>query len=136
MANDIVQPEDVSKDMLLSLFRAAYMDVSLDSDGDIMLKDVYRSWVFPSNDGRLIRLMSQFNVNPKASHADKLAYVNKVNDEIVLIRACVTANGSIRYDYHISVQGGTTRQGIVMAVKRFYSTLNTALEQDDRHVLG
>lgn len=131
-----INPSDVSKDTLLKLYHDASMEASLDDDGDICVHDDYNAWVFPSPDGREIRLASYFTVNPLASQEAKLEYVNKVNNEVKLVRAYVRSNGHFGFDYYIYVDGGITRDLIVRATRRYYSCLEYALKQDEDDVVG
>lgn len=39
MAEEVIYPENLSKDLLKSLLLDAYMDVTVDNDGDILVKD-------------------------------------------------------------------------------------------------
>lgn len=137
MADDIILPENLSKEMLLSLFQAAYMDVSLDEDGDLVVKDTYRQFVFLDNDEkRYVQLVSMFRSNPDATLEAKLAYANRVNDEIVFVRASVTDKGGFCFDYYIPIQGGITKSAIVFALRRFASALKTALGRDTENVVA
>ena len=136
MTDDLVTPELVSKDMLKTLFTDAYMDTSLDNDGDIVVKDTYRSWVMPNTDGTWIRLYSLFKSNPAASAEDKLAFANRLNDELIILRAWVTDAGGFGFEWYIPVEGGITKKAIVFAVKRFHHLLESAVAKDDKNVMG
>src|SRR5262245_17580667 len=103
MADEILHPKDISRDALYELFNSALMNVSIDSDGDIRVEETYGCWVFPQPDGRYIRLMSQFRANEGASLPDQLAFANKINDELRLIRAYIKENGGFGFDYYIAV---------------------------------
>ena len=136
MPDELVTPETVSKDMLKTLFTDAYMDTSLDDDGDIVVKDSYRAWVMPAQDGIWIRLYSLFKSNPAATPEDKLAFVNRLNDELVILRAWVTESGGFGFEWYIPVEGGVTKKAIVFAVKRFHHLLQSAVNKDDKNVMG
>ena len=97
----------------------------MDTDGDVIVKDNYRCYLRPDPDGRLISVYAIFGCQPNASQADKLAYVNRVNDQVKLIRASVSSNGKFFFDYYISVEGGVSRRSIVMSVRRFFSCLGS-----------
>ena len=136
MADEIVLPETVTKEMLQTLFTDAYMDVSTDTDGDIVIKQSYRGYVMPANDGRWIRLYSLFKSSETATPEDKLAFVNKVNDELIILRAYVTDNGGFGFEWYIPVEGGITKRAIVMAVQRFHRMLDLAIGKDVKNVVG
>jgi len=136
MADEIVHPQDISKEMLHSLFTDAYMDASFDSDGDLMLEERYRLWVLPHPEGSQIRVMSLFRANPSSSLSDRIAFANSVNDDLVVIRAYVREDGSFGFDYYIPVEGGTTKRNIVMATKLFASLLDAVARKDVDDVMA
>ena len=136
MADELVYPEGMSSDLLKHLFEEAYMEVTVDTDGDLIVKDNYRCYLRPDPDGRLISVYAIFGANPAAVDATKMAYVNHVNDQIKLIRASVSASGKFFFDYYVSVEGGVTKRAIVLAVRRFFGCLNQALREDTENVVA
>ena len=136
MSDEFIYPEGISIDALKTLFQEAYMDVSVDTDGDLVVKDNYRCYLRPDPDGRLISIYAIFGSNTEALQPDKLAYINLVNDQVKLIRASVSANGKFFFDYYLSVEGGISKRSIVMAVRRFFSCLGSALREDTGNVVA
>jgi len=103
---------------------------------DLIVKDNYRCYLRPDADGRLISIYAIFGAAPEAADPDKLAYINRVNDQVKLIRASVSANGKFFFDYYLSVEGGISKRSIVMAVRRFFSCLGSALREDTSNVVA
>jgi len=136
VSDELILPEAINSDVLKKLFEDAYMDVSVDTDGDLIVKDNYRCYLRPDPDGRLISIYAIFGSNPASVDQDKLAYVNKVNDQVKMIRASVSANGKFFYDYYLSVEGGITKRAVVLAVRRFFSCLSSALKEDEGNVVA
>jgi hypothetical protein len=136
VSDEFIYPEGISTDALKVLFEEAYMEVSLDTDGDLIVKDNYRCYLRPDTDGRLISIYAIFGASAGAVDADKLAYVNRVNDQVKLIRASVSANGKFFFDYYLSVEGGISKRAVVMAVRRFFSCLGSALREDTGNVVA
>jgi hypothetical protein len=137
MPDEVVRPPEVTKEMLHDLMEAAYMSVSYDGDGDVIVKEVYNIWLFPDNEGRRIWLMSSFRTKPEKSDAERLEYVNRVNDSLAMIRAFVKQGGAgIGFDYYIPVEGGITKQAIVLTVRTFARVLQSAIAQDNTDVLA
>ena len=135
MPDELIQPETLSKSALQELFEAAYLNVTIDDDGDLVVKERYRSWVLPDEEGRWIQLASFFAADPTASLADKLAFVNRVNAEVVVIRAYVTAHGGFAFDSFIPVEGGIPKRSVVLAVRQFHHVLEAVGCKDDGDVL-
>jgi hypothetical protein len=112
------------------------MNVSFDDDGDVRVEETYGCWLFPHSEGRYIRLMSQFRPNPEALMPDRLAFVNKVNQEVMMIRAYLKENGGFGFDHTIVVEGGISKRTIVATTRTFLSLLGEATRQDTDDVLG
>ena len=136
MSDEFIYPEGINTESLKALFEEAYMEVSLDTDGDLIVKDNYRCYLRPDTDGRLISIYAIFGANAEALQPDKLAYINLVNDQVKLIRASVSANGKFFFDYYLSVEGGISKRAVVMAVRRFFSCLGSALREDTGNVVA
>jgi hypothetical protein len=134
--DDFIYPEGISADALKKLFEEAYMEVSVDTDGDVIVKDNYKCYLRPDPDGRLISFYAIFGAADGAADPDKLAYINRVNDQVKLIRASVSANGKFFFDYYFSVEGGVSKRAIVMSVRRFFSCLGSALREDTANVVA
>ena len=135
MADEIVTGENLSQDMLKQLFEDAYMDTTVDTDGDIIVKDGYKCFLRADPQGHWIRAYSIFRDSEEASQLDKLEFVNHVNDELVIIRASVASNGALVFEHYIPVEGGITKRAIVFAVKRFLSGLPAAMSRDTANVI-
>jgi hypothetical protein len=136
VSEDLFLPEQVNSEALKKLFEEAYMETSIDKDGDVIVQDNYRCYLRPDQDGRLISVYAIFGTQESASMADKLAYVNRVNDQVKLIRASVSSNGKFFFDYYIAVEGGITKRSIVLGVRRFFSCLGSALKEDTGNVVA
>jgi hypothetical protein len=134
--DEFIYPEAINSDTLKQLFEEAYMEVSVDTDGDLIVKDNYRCYLRPDQDGRLISIYAIFGAATTAAEADKLAYINRVNDQVKLIRASVSSNGKFFFDYYLSVEGGISKRSIVMSVRRFFSCLGSALREDTGNVVA
>jgi len=135
-AADLVYPENVTKEGLRDLFVAAYMDATLDEDGDVLVKESYRSYLVPSQDAAWIRLYSPFKGSESATLEDKLAYCNKINADMIIVRTYVTDKGGFIFEEYLPVEGGITKRAIVLAVRRFHRMLESAIRADDKNVMG
>ena len=136
MAEEILNAEGVNTDVLKEMFDAAYMETSIDSDGDVKIKEKYSCYLRPDPDGRLIAVYAIFGAQAEASQQAKLEYVNRVNDQVKLIRASVMKDGRYFFDYYVAVEGGTTKKAVVLAVRRFLSCIEAAMQQDTDNVVS
>jgi hypothetical protein len=64
-----------------------------------------------------------------------MRFVNRVNDGLMMIRASLTSDGRLYFDYYIPIEGGITKKAVVLAVRRFLSYLAAAMEQDTDNVV-
>jgi hypothetical protein len=133
---ELLYPENITKEGLRDLFVAAYMDASIDEDGDVLVKESYRSYLVPSQDAAWIRLYSPFKGNEATALEDKLAYANKVNADLIIVRAYVTEKGGFIFEEYLPVEGGITKRALVLAVRRFHRMLESAIRADEKNVLG
>jgi hypothetical protein len=136
VSDEFIYPEGINADSLKQLFEEAYMEVSVDTDGDLIVKDNYRCYLRPDPDGRLISIYAIFGAAAEAAPPDKLVYINRVNDQVKMIRASVSANGKFFFDYYLSIEGGISKRAVVMSVRRFFSCLGSALREDTGNVVA
>jgi hypothetical protein len=120
MNDDLVTPENLSKELLRSIYDQAFLETSLDSEGDLRVHDGIRCFVFPRDDR--VRLFCMFKFDAaNATPEKRLEMVNRVNCEYIMVRAASGANDSLVFDHDIIVKGGVTKAQIVHATKRFLS---------------
>jgi hypothetical protein len=136
LADELLLPEGVSVEALQKLFDENFMDTAIDSDGELIVSDTFRCYLRPDPDGRLILVYAVFGAAEGAQDADKLAYANRVNDQVKLIRASVAASGRFSFEYYFPVEGGVSKQALVLAVRRFFRCLNKAFDQDLANVVA
>jgi hypothetical protein len=127
MTDELITPENLSKELLKSTLDAALMDTSYDNEGDICVKEGIRCWVIPNAKFKdRIKLITIFGFEPGASQAQRLECANKINREYIVVKAYVGTNDSLVFEYDILVAGGITKKAFVLGVKRFCSIPRTA----------
>ena len=134
--DQLVTPDNLSRELLAEVFEAAYLDVSYDSDGDLVVRDGFRIFVLPAKHKRWIKLWALFRSKEGAGHLAKLQFANRVNDELVIVRAAVNGSGGFSFEHYIHVDGGISRKNIVMATKMFMSCVSSVGEKDDADVIA
>ncbi len=109
---------NVSSDLVKSVFDAAFMDASIDSDGDVLVKNAVRVFVrVPEKKDRL-RMFCLFGFKSNSSLAAQLQCVNMINAEYIMV--CASAqNGKLIFRYDLLIGSGITKKTLVMALKRF-----------------
>jgi hypothetical protein len=135
VSDEILFPSDIDVSELQQLFEDAYMDASIDEDGDLTIEDEYRCFLRPDLDGRMLAAGAIFGARSSADERARLRFVNRVNDGLMMIRASLTSDGRFYFDYYIPVEGGITKKAVVVAVRRFLSYLAAAMDQDIEDVV-
>ena len=130
MSDEIITPENVSKEILKSLFDSAFMETSFDSEGDLRVKDDISCWVLPSANKERINLISNFSFTENSTRLERLEAANKLNTDWAIITAIVGLNDNLRFSYDIFIGGGVTGKDIVLATKRFLAIPRPAIAQD------
>jgi Putative bacterial sensory transduction regulator len=131
VAAEPITQENLSKPLVKSVYKAALMDVKLDEDGDVMVRDTIRTWVFPNKDR--IRLMAQYGFKMDAPLQQKLKLANRINDDYIIIRAIVTGKNQelLKLDYYLLVGSGMSKTNLVRATRRFMSIVPQAVKEHD-----
>gem|GEM_PF-724770 len=127
MTDDLITTENLSKELLKSVFDAAFMDASYDKDGDLLIQEKCRCFLFPDQEKRRIRLHTQFGFKPSSSELQRLECANLINKDYILVRAAVGRNNTLLFTYDVSLDGGVSKKALVLLVKRFCSIPHTAV---------
>jgi len=129
MQDEMITPDNLSKELLKSVFEAAYMDVSYDKDGDVKVKEKVTCFVFPNEKWKdRITLCAIFGFKPNATPTQRLECANRINSEYAIIRAVVGKNDTLRFTYDILLEGGgVSKKALVLKVKRFCSIPHDAV---------
>lgn len=119
MQNDLITSENLSPELIKSVFDAAFMDATLGEDGMIIVQDDIRVRVRPDIERKdRIRFMSIFGFKENSKPISRLECVNRINNEYIMIRASVH-DELLVFDYDFYIVGGITKKALVMALKRF-----------------
>jgi hypothetical protein len=133
---DLITPETVTKEDLHALFEQAFFTTRFDSDGDLVVKDRYNTFVMPAEDGRHIRLMSLFGAKEGVALDAKLRLANRVNEKLLLVRSYVDEGGRFVFEHYIWLEGGVTKRNVVLATRSFQHVLSRLGELDEEGCLS
>lgn len=128
---------NLSVDRLKAVFDAAYMDTEIDSDGDLRVQDLLGCYVTPVESGEWIILTTHFSARDGSTRRERFEFVNRFNNEIAVIRACVNHSGSFTFDYYVPVDGGISPKALVRATRFFLMALANGIRTcDNVNVVG
>ena len=119
MSPETITSENLTRELLKSVFDGAYMATSLDSDGDVVVREQCNCIVIPDKEKRRIWLLTQYGFKPTATDIEKMICANKINKDYIMVRA-VVVDKILRFAYDIILDGdGITPKSLVLLVKRF-----------------
>lgn len=128
MTDELITSDNLSKELLKSVFDAAFMETSYDSDGDLKVKDRVNCFVLPNMERKdRVRLVTIFSFKAGTSELQRLQAVNRINDEYIIVRAVVGENDALRFTWDIPIAGGITKKAFVLAFRRFCSIPHDAV---------
>ena len=121
MSDVLITADHVSRDLIRYTFEAAFMDFELDSEGDVCVKDGCNVHVLLDKERNRIALICQFTFKSSSSEMQRLEAVNKINMGYLFVSASARPQDTLRFEYDIFLDGGMSKKGLVLAVKRFAS---------------
>lgn len=117
---ELLHEDEVSAPMLLRLFRQAYMPVESQPGERLLLTtdSGTRLQVAVDTGRRLVSFMVMYEMHPDAALADKLAFVNRVNDRVVFVRFSLLDDDMLHVDHQLPYDGGVTAAAVMGCVRR------------------
>ena len=130
----LITNENVSKELIKEVFDSAFLDTGYDQ-GDLFIKETWRTWVFVDEKNRFLSVNLYFNLNLSSSLADRLDYVNYVSKEFILVKVALY-DKTIRFGTYIWLEGGVSPKNIIKTYKAFLMVIEEALNTDRKNVLA
>jgi len=134
---DVISDDTVTPVFLFDLFDAAFMKPEFRDERTCVriIDDSQPLNVRKNSDDTLVYFSVGYSCRESATLADKLLYVNLVNDSLKLVRASVMNDGGIWFDAYVNVDGGVTRKNLVLCTKRIASAIRAALSKDEKDLI-
>jgi hypothetical protein len=138
MSDEILTPDKITTSFVKQLLEDAYLEVEVDEDGDLRVKDgAERCFVIRSSQGPdRIKFLAYWKESATATRAGKLEYVNKVNEELIGPKAYARERGGIGFEHYLFLEAGVTKRSIVSALKMFLRMQGAAVAKDTTDVIG
>lgn len=128
MTEELITPENLTKELLKDALDAAFMDTSYDADGDLRVRDRVNCLVMPNEERKdRIQLIALFGFKPETSELERLRAVNRINTEYIIVRAIMGKRDNLIFTWDLPVNGGLTKKAFVLAVKRFCAIPHAAV---------
>ncbi len=134
MNDEIINPMNVTQDLLMDYFNKAYFETSLDDKGSLFIKDKFRIFIDIHKKKTNITFSVNFNIQDNASLSDIVEYTVNVNKALLQIKA-VPLTKVITIEYDLWIEGGAIVKNIIAAYRSFVSQVSAAISHDKKRVL-
>lgn len=134
MNAELITSDTLDNDVLRELFDAALFDYHLDDDGDVVVQDQFRVLVTHHNN-RYIRFTSFFRVRPETPEELAHSLCNRINDELIILRASIHDSETLVLDWYLPVFSGVSKRTVVMAFRKFVELLGLIGQYDVEDVI-
>lgn len=125
MTEELITPETLSTSLLKEVFDQAFMETVIDPDGHLKVIDRIKAHIRPREDR--IYVFAVFGFRPETPTERRLEFVNRVNQEYIIVRATSNDNNLLLFDHDIPVAGGISKKAVVLRVQRFCSIPHAAI---------
>ena len=131
---EVLLEDEVTTSNLHQLFKRAFFKTSLDGDGDVVVQtDGPRVVVIVNQQNKLIKFMCLGGFKESVGLETKHAFINKLNDEIILGRFAVPENRPELWiaDYYLPYEEGVPAFQIVSVLRLVSRIVPSALRTSD-----
>lgn len=137
---EIIDDGDLSIEKLKDVLDRAFINASIDSDGDIVAEvNDLNTYVQLYEDKKMIKFMMLLGVDKRRTPEEKKDLVNKLNDKVIFARFAIPDHqeDALVADYFLPYEKGVTGFQIVSAIRLFGKVVPNAINlHDDRGMVG
>jgi len=114
-----ISANEISLQQILGVFQNAYLEAEIDGDGDLCVRteNGIKILISINEANALLHFVAIYGLSEDASEAQKLAFVNRLNDEIILVRFSVANENTLVADYYLPYGQGVSPFHIVTVVR-------------------
>lgn len=136
MSDELINPTNLSLALVKDVFESAYLEISDEKDGEFRVKgDPYGIWVRPNLDNKdRIRLYILFIFNENTTIKDRLDFVNKVNDDYIMVTS-VVSDDVVVFKHDLMIDGGISKKNLVLTAKRLSRVVSVILEEENQGLI-
>ncbi|MCP3887486.1 MAG: YbjN domain-containing protein [Desulfobulbaceae bacterium] len=122
MQEELITSENLSPELLKSIFDAAFMESTTDEDGEVLVKESVTVRVKANMEQKnRIRLYCIFSFEENSTQLARLECVNRITGDYAMLKASVHDNLLI-IAYDMWIAGGITKKNLVTGLK-FFATI-------------
>ncbi|HEU0305192.1 MAG TPA: YbjN domain-containing protein [Gaiellaceae bacterium] len=121
---EVISKEALTTERLLEIYKHAYMDAQIDSDGDVALTiDGFKLFAKVEPEPKFMTaIRCGFSLKPEATREQVLELCNRINDRLILIRASYPEAAPapmLWLDHYTDTEAGLTAEEVVDLTRRF-----------------
>ena len=137
MQQELITDGNISKELIKEILDSAYINNEIDFDGEVKIVEEIKVFARISEKQKVIKLYAGYGLKEDAPLEEKMKFVNKVNDDYIMVRAYVTeSEDGVRFEYDMFYEGGLTKASFVFALKRFLRIVPAAAQEFGDDVIG
>jgi hypothetical protein len=128
-----LEEDQVTPTNILQLFDNAFMKAALDEDKDIRVTTGPGTVFFVKvlQDKKMLKYMSMFGFKESSTEVEKLAFLNKLNSEVILSRFSMPRNDVLLSEYFLSYEKGIPTYQVISSFRLFERVALGAVGQFD-----
>jgi hypothetical protein len=134
---EILAETEVNKENIAELLKRAFIKASFDKDGDLVGQPDGgpRVLIQVESGAKLLKFTCYFGVKDTFSLAEKHAFVNKINDQIVMVRFSISERrpDALVTEYFLPFEEGVSAYQVVNVLRMFGRIVTTAIRQYDEN---
>jgi Putative bacterial sensory transduction regulator len=135
--NEVLGERDVTLERIEAILSAAYMRTERDSDGDLFVLDgAVKAYLKLDVAPTTISLLAGWPLKSRFPQAEKLAFMNALNNSCRLARFTCANPTAFYCDHHLMYGGGLTPIQLVRTVEKFMRTCHWAVTRDVTEMIG
>ncbi|MBP8864753.1 MAG: YbjN domain-containing protein [Anaerolineae bacterium] len=129
--SEILTDQQMSIEALENLFRAAFLQVERDKDGDLLVRDEsgVKTIVKLDPDKKLASFFAIWGLTNNFNEAAKLKFVNDLNNDLIMVRFSLPRADILWCDYQFLYEGGVVPFQVVITYRRFVSVCRSAVQK-------
>ncbi len=127
---EVVNPENVSLELLRDVYDSARMEVTLDVvKRHIRINEEVVARCTVSESKEQIQFIAYYDIEKNTPRADRMELVSRINERYVLIRAGIDKDGDLWLDFGLVLKGGVSKKNIVQATRSFLTLVSKAITE-------
>lgn len=132
--SEFIHEEALNADLLLRLFRQAFMPVESLSGQALLVtaESGMRLSVTVDTDRKHLVLRARYTLRPEAEMAAKLDFAHRANVGVIAVRFAIASPGTLQADFTMSFKGGAVTLQIMEAVRLLSVVVRGTIRDQDK----